>query len=91
MNVDGSHDRDAPRATLAIRGVDGGALVASEGGVIVVGSGEPVFHSAGETREETRIARVGTNPATAAIVAMCGSHVWTFQRGELTVLDLKDW
>ncbi|MEO8796943.1 MAG: hypothetical protein ABI551_03585 [Polyangiaceae bacterium] len=91
LNLDGSHDRDAPRATLAIRGVDGGAVVASEGGVIVVGSGEPVFHSAGETREETRISRVGTNPATAAIVAMCGSHVWTFQRGELTVLDLKDW
>lgn len=66
-------------------------MVASEGGVIVVGSGEPVFHSAGQTREETRISRVGTTPQTAAIVAMCGSHVWMFQNGELTVLDLKDW
>lgn len=83
--------RTTPRATLGIKGFDGGAMVASEGGVIVVGSGDPVFHSAGETREETRIARVGNTPQTAAIVAMCGSHVWTFQRGELTVLDLKDW
>ena len=91
LNLEGSQEREVPRATLAIRGFDGGAMVASEGGVIVVGSGDPVFHSAGQTREETRISRVGTNPTNAAIVAMCGSHVWMFQNGELTVLDLKDW
>jgi hypothetical protein len=91
LNLEGSTEREVPRATLAIRGFDGGAMVASEGGVIVVGSGEPVFHSAGQTREETRISRVGTTAQSAAIVAMCGSHVWMFQNGELTVLDLKDW
>ena len=92
LNFEGAAgSREVPRPTLAIRGFDGGAMVASEGGVIVVGSGDPVFHSAGETREETRIARVGSASTSSAIVAMCGSHVWTFQRGELTVLDLKDW
>jgi hypothetical protein len=51
------------RAMHAVRGYDGGALLASDGGVIVVGSGEPVFHSAGLLAEPTRLARVGGSPA----------------------------
>jgi hypothetical protein len=52
-------DSGAPRAMHAIRGYDGGALLASDGGVVVVGSGEPVYHSAGLLGEPTHLARVG--------------------------------
>ena len=50
------------RATHAVRGYDGGAIVASDGGVIVVGQSEPVFFSAGITNEAARLSRVGGGP-----------------------------
>ena len=55
------------RATYAVRGYDGGAILASDGGVIVVGSGEPVFHSAGAMSEPARLSRVGGGPLPAAM------------------------
>jgi hypothetical protein len=95
------------RATHAVRGYDGGALLASDGGVIVVGQTEPVFHSAGGTNEPARLARVGGGPPLTntrrsrpnmkrdedqpGIVAMCGPHAWVFRDGTFNVLDLREW
>jgi len=90
----------APRPTHSIRGFDGGAMIASDGGVIVVGSGDPIFYSAGATREPARIYRVGGGarrdaPAAAsgdsALIAMCGPHVWLWKNGGFSVLDLREW
>jgi hypothetical protein len=94
------------RATHAVRGYDGGALLASDGGVIVVGQTEPVFHAAGGTNEPARLARVGGGPPInvrrsrpnmkrdedqPGIVAMCGPHAWVFRDGTFNVLDLREW
>jgi hypothetical protein len=94
------------RATHAVRGYDGGALVASDGGVIVVGQNEPVFFSAGVTNEAARLSRVGGGPPVnirrsrpnmkatedaPGIVAMCGPHAWIWRDGSFQVLDLREW
>jgi hypothetical protein len=96
----------ARRATHAVRGYDGGALVASDGGVIVVGQSDPIFFSAGVTNEPARLARVGggtpinmrrSRPNMKAteevpgLVAMCGPHVWLWNEGTFNVLDLREW
>jgi hypothetical protein len=54
-------DTGARRATHQVRGFDGGALLASDGGVIAVGSGDPVFHAAPGVLEPARLARVGAS------------------------------
>src|SRR5262249_43456139 len=87
-------DTGAPRPTYAVRGFDGGALLASDGGVIAVGSGEPIFHAAAGTTAPARLARVGvgrtpegtgrheTVPRTRqAGVAMCGPNAWIWAYG----------
>jgi hypothetical protein len=84
-------DSGAARATYAVRGFDGGALLASDGGIIAVGSGEPVFHAAASSHEPARLSRVGggtaarseadSRPAPPGIVAMCGSHAWIWRFG----------
>jgi len=94
------------RATHAVRGYDGGALLASDGGVIVVGQGEPVFFSSGVASEAARLARVGGGPPinvrrsrpnmkrdedVPGIVAMCGAHAWVWREGSFQVLDLREW
>jgi hypothetical protein len=53
------HEGGARRATHAVRGFDGGAILASDGGFIVVGQSEPVFYSCGAAHEPARLARVG--------------------------------
>ena len=83
-----------------VRGVDGGALLASDGGVVVVGSGDPVFYAAPGATDAVHLARVG-GPASggrpselgtdAAIVVMCGPNVWLWENGAMTVLDLRAW
>ena len=93
-----------PRAAHAVRGFDGGALVASDGGVISVGAGEPVFHAASGTAEPARLARVGgertwtgkareSDPGDgrAGVVAMCGPHAWIWRRDAFYVIDLREW
>ncbi len=86
-------DSGAPRAAYAVRGFDGGALLASDGGVIAVASGEPVFHAAEGTPEPARLSRVGglggssarveaEGRAPAAIVALCGPHAWVWRYGQ---------
>ena len=79
----------ARRATHAVRAYDGGAVVASDGGVIVVGQSEPVFYSTGVTNEAARLSRVGGE--TPGTVVMCGPHTWIWQDGSFRVLDLREW
>ena len=83
-----------------VRGVDGGAVLASEGGVVVVGSGDPVFYAAPGATEPVHLSRVG-GPGSgggsgllgndSAIVVMCGPNVWLWENGAMTVLDLRAW
>ncbi|HTQ45842.1 MAG TPA: hypothetical protein VMI75_23970 [Polyangiaceae bacterium] len=76
----------APRTTYAVRGFDGGALLASDGGVIAVGAGDPVFHAAGGVHEPARLARVGGSGGgkvdadrRPAVIALCGQNAWIWQ------------
>lgn len=83
------------RALHEVRGTDGGAILASDGGVVVVGSGDPVFYaapSAGAT-ERAYISRVGGAGVgkDAAIVVTCGPNAWIWENGAMTVLDLRAW
>ncbi len=82
------------RPVHAIRGVDGGALLASDGGVVVVGSGDPVFYAAPGTGEPARLARLG-GPAAGGkdlgIAVLCGPHAWVWQNGAMSVLDMRSW
>jgi len=79
----------APRPTHYVRGYDGGALLASDGGIVAVGTGEPVFYSAG-IRGPARLARVGTD-REAGIVALCGPNAWLWKNGAFEVLDVREW
>jgi hypothetical protein len=85
-------DTGAPRATYAVRGFDGGALLASDNGIIAVGSGDPVFHTldraAGPAHEPARLSRVGADSGTKsdaerrpAVVALCGPNAWIWSYG----------
>ncbi len=87
----------APRALHAVRGVDGGAVLAGDGGVVIAGSGDPVFYEATGTQEPARLARLGplgipagsTESWQSGIAIMCGPHVWMWQNGAMTVLDMR--
>ena len=61
------------RATHAVRGYDGGALLASDGGVIVVGQNEPVFS------RPARPMRRRVSPGSAAVRRRrtCGARART--------------
>lgn len=84
-------DGGAPRVLRGIKGIDGGAILASDGGVVVVGSGDPVFYEAPRCAEPARLARVGRDdPKASAIVALVGPHLWTWQAGAMSVLDVRD-
>ncbi len=84
-------DGGAPRPLRGIKGIDGGAILASDGGVVVVGSGDPVFYEAPRSAEPARLARVGRDdPKTSAIVVLAGPHLWSWQAGAMTVLDVRD-
>lgn len=84
-------DTGAPRAAYAVRGFDGGALLASDGGVIAVGAGDPVFHAAERAagaHEPARLSRVGGGASVKseaerrpAVVAMCGPNAWIWSYG----------
>jgi hypothetical protein len=85
-------DSGTPRATYRIRGFDGGSLVASDGGVIAVGAGDPVFHKAHGTLEPVRLARVGgEQDDKPGIVAMVGPHAWIWRKDGFFVIDLRAW
>jgi hypothetical protein len=82
-----------PRPGHALRGFDGGTMVASDGGVIVVAAGDPVFHAASGSRDAARLARVGggRGEGDVGIVALVGPHVWVWKSGSFQVVDLKEW
>lgn len=82
-------DAGAPRPLHGVRGFDGGALLASDGGVVVVGAKEPVFHAAPDPTAPARLARVGRG-ASATIVAMCGGAAWRWEHAELVPIDLRN-
>jgi hypothetical protein len=58
-------DDGALRPCHGVRGIDGGALIASVGGVIVVGGAEPTFHGAAGSEEPVRLCRVGRELPTS--------------------------
>jgi hypothetical protein len=82
-----------PRPLHQICGVDGGAMLATDGGAVVVGSGDPVFYSAPGRTDRAYISRVGAGGVgdESAIAVMCGPNVWLWENGALTVLDLRAW
>jgi hypothetical protein len=81
------------RSFYEVRGVDGGALLASDGGVLVVGSGDPVFYAATGSTDRTYLSRVGGAGVAndSAVVVTCGPNVWLWENGAMTVLDLRAW
>ena len=79
----------ARRPLHAVRGFDGGALLASDGGVIVVGAKEPVFHAAPDPTSPARLARVGKGEGST-LIAMCGGAAWRSENNELVPIDLRN-
>jgi hypothetical protein len=87
-----------PRPLYGIRAYDGGILLASNGGVIAVGAGEPLFHAVPNGREPTRLVRVGwrspvgaAGDSDSAVVALTGPNAWVWQNGTFHVVDLHEW
>jgi len=79
-----------PRPLLGVRAIDQGMLLASHGGVIATGAGEPLFHAT-EARDPTRLVRVGggglgTEPA---IVALSGPNAWIWRKTAFAVIDVR--
>jgi len=93
-------ERGAQRATHSVRAFDGGVLLASDGGVIAVAGGEPVFHTVAQAHDAVRLVRVGSEDRVsfgkdsgegAGLIALCGPHVWVWQDGSFQVLDMREW
>jgi hypothetical protein len=82
-------EQGSPRPMHHVRGYDGGALLASDGGIVAVGTSEPLFYSAG-IRGPSRLARVGTD-RDAGIVALSGPNAWLWKNGAFEVLDVREW
>jgi hypothetical protein len=82
-------EEGSPRPMHNVRGYDGGALLASDGGIVAVGTGEPIFYSAG-IRGPSRLDRVGSD-RDAGIVALCGPNAWLWKNGAFEVLDVREW
>jgi hypothetical protein len=86
------------RPLYSARAYDGGVLLASNGGVVSVGSGDPVFHAVAGGRDPVRLVRVGQLDANGApegdgvgVVALSGPNVWVWRKGGFTVLDMHEW
>ncbi|MBL8613721.1 MAG: hypothetical protein JNL38_40650 [Myxococcales bacterium] len=101
------NEAGTPRPMYGVKGHDGGLLIASDGGVISIGTGakEPIFHAARGTREPARLVRVGGQSVVGVrdtrrdpdeaqprgIVATCGPHAWVWRGSSFSVLDLREW
>lgn len=81
-----------PRPLHGVRAHDGGLLLASDGGVVALGAGDPVFHAvhAGHpSRDPVRLVRVAPRttaeieaaPREVGIVALSGGNVWVWRNG----------
>lgn len=107
MNLPSRHqafltEAGTARPFYSARAYDGGVLLASNGGVVSAGSGDPVFHAVPGGREPVRLVRVGQLDATGApvdaaaarevgIVALSGANAWIWRNGAFTVLDMHEW
>jgi hypothetical protein len=104
MNLPARHqafltEAGTPRPLYAVRAHDGGVLLASSGGVIAAGNGDPVFHAVPGGRDPVRLVRVGAINASGApesegeigIVALGGPNAWIWRKGAFTVLDMHEW
>jgi len=91
-----------PRPFYSVRAFDGGVLLASNGGVVVAGSGDPVFHAVPGGRDPVRLVRVGALDGTGTpeseaaarevgIIALSGPNAWIWRGGAFTVLDMHEW
>ena len=89
-----------PRPLYGIRAYDGGMLLGSDGGVIAVGHGEPLFHAVPNGREPVRLVRVGgagdVDARDSAIVALSRGNAWIWRMqgrdpAGFSVVDLHDW
>lgn len=95
----------ARRRIHGVKTFDGGALAASDGGVLSLHGEAPIFHAAEGSMDAARLARVGAPPratlkpdvlrkeddSEVGIVAMCAGHVWLWRRGAFEVVDLREW
>ncbi len=88
------------RATYSVRAFDGGLLLASDGGVISVRGGQPLFHTARAARDPVRLVRVGPedrgekshlDSGDTGLIALSGPHVWLWKDGSFQVLDMRRW
>lgn len=92
-------DNGAPRALHGIRAHDTGVLLASDGGVVELGDGDPIFHAAVHTgqpsRDPVRLVRVaprtGKDVDSTGVVALMGGNVWVWRDGNFQVIDMREW
>lgn len=91
-----------PRPFYSARAYDGGVLLASNGGVVSAGSGDPVFHAVPGGRDPVRLIRVGQLDGSGApedqaaardvgIIALTGANAWLWRNGSFSVLDMHEW
>ena len=91
-----------PRPFYSARAYDGGVLLASNGGVVSAGTGDPVFHAVPGGRDPVRLIRVGQLDASGApedaaaarevgIIALTGANAWMWRNGSFSVLDMHEW
>ncbi len=88
------NDDARERNLHAIRIHEGGMVLATDGGAIVVSEEAPVYYSARSTpKKPARVARVGDahSGQDSAIVVMCGPSVWIFADGTMRPIDLREW
>ena len=90
------------RPFYSARAYDGGVLLASNGGVVSAGTGDPVFHAVPGGRDPVRLVRVGQLDANGApedaaaarevgIIALAGTNAWVWKNGAFSVLDMHEW
>jgi hypothetical protein len=90
------------RPFYSTRAYDGGVLLASNGGVVSSGTGDPVFHAVPGGRDPVRLVRVGQLDAKGApestaaarevgIIALSGANAWIWRNGAFSVLDMHEW
>lgn len=112
LHLVGQHDAfitetSTMRPLYGICSYDGGMLLASTGGVISVGSGEPLFHAVPSGRDPFRLVRIGGrsvaegHAGNAAVVALSGPNAWIWRgsrdRAEhdreqgFDVIDVREW
>ena len=91
----GEDGRRRPMYGLCLQ--DDGALVASDGGVLVIERNEPTFHTAVGASAAAHLARLGASgdrdarAGAAGIVVTLGPHAWVWRNGSFHVLDVREW